>query len=126
MSDPSEEEVEGTARNAPDPLTEMAEHFTNGIGVNLTKDKFRTVMESKLRKKDFLESGGWKLTLEIVMLAFLWQLPKTPLHYVGDLFRVNAIVAKQLGYASIYLYIKNRGWKIRPKRDKSGFMIRSC
>jgi hypothetical protein len=51
-------------------------------------------MESKLRKKDFLESGGWKLTLEIVMLAFLWQLPKTPLHYVGDLFRVNAIVAK--------------------------------
>jgi hypothetical protein len=108
MSDPSEEEVEGTAWNAPDSLTEMAEHFTNGIGVNLTKDKFRTVMESKLRKKDFLESGGWKLTLEIVMLAFLWQLPK------------------QLGYASIYLYIKNRGWKIRPKRDKSGFMIRSC
>ena len=123
MSDPSEEEVEGAARSAPDPLAEVAEHFTSGIGVNLTKDKFRTVMESNLRKKDFLESGGWKLTLEIVMLAFLRQLPKTPLRCAGDLLRVNAIVAKQLGYVSIYLHIKNRGWRIRPKRDKSGFMI---
>ncbi len=57
------------------------------------------------------------------MLALLRQLPRAPLRRAGGLLRVSAIVAKQLGCASIYLRVKNRGWRIRPKRDKSGFMI---
>jgi hypothetical protein len=31
-------------------------------------------------------SGAWKLWIELIVLAFLWQLPKIKVHPVGDMF----------------------------------------
>jgi hypothetical protein len=91
-------------------LTETAEHFTNhGKGINIVKEKFTRVSESACCKQQFHDSGDWSLSIELIVLAFLWQLPKIKVHYVGDLFRVNLLLAKQLGFSSILSYIETRG-----------------
>jgi len=119
LQEPSDEEVEGSSWTVKDPLTETAEHFTNGVGVNMAKERFTRVIESSRGKQQFHDSGVWKLSIELIVLAFLWQLPKIKAHYVGDLFRVNLIIAKELGFSDILSYIETRGWLIskKPRRN---------
>jgi hypothetical protein len=64
-------------------------------------------------------AGGWSLLIELIVLAFLWQLPKIKVHYMGDLFQVNLLLVKQLGFRSILSYIETRGWLISKKPNKS-------
>jgi hypothetical protein len=66
-------------------LTETAEHFTNGMGIDIAKERFTRVLESAHCKQQCHDSGGWSLLIELIVLAFLWQLPKIKVHYVGDL-----------------------------------------
>jgi hypothetical protein len=84
--DPSRDEVEGSSWSVKDPLTETGEHFTNGMDINIAKKRFTRVSESAHCKQQFHDSGGWSLLIELIVLAFLWQLPKIKVHYVGDLF----------------------------------------
>jgi hypothetical protein len=85
--DPSSDEVEGSSWSVlKDPLTETAEHFTNGMGIDIAKERFTRVLESACCKQQFRDSGGWRLSIELIVLAFLWQLLKIKAHYVGDLF----------------------------------------
>jgi hypothetical protein len=86
LQEPSSDEVEGSSWNVKDPLTETAEHFTNGMGINIAKERFTRVLESACCKQQCRDSGGWSLSIELIVLAFLWQLPKIKVHYMGDLF----------------------------------------
>jgi len=94
-------------------LHETAEVFTNGFDVDIAKNRFKTVVETAKKKKAFRESGVWNLTTELFVLPFLWELPNIMAHYVGDLFRVNTLVGKTLGYDSVVAYIETRGWMIK-------------
>jgi hypothetical protein len=46
-------------------------------------------------------------------------LPKIKAQYVGDMFQVNLIVAKELGFTSILSYIETKKWLISKKTSKS-------
>jgi hypothetical protein len=84
LQDPSSDEVEGSLWSIKDPLTETAEHFTNGMGIDIAKE--RLVSESACCKQQFCDSGAWSLSIELIVLAFLWELPKIKVHYMGDMF----------------------------------------
>jgi hypothetical protein len=86
LQDPNSDEVEGSSWSIKDPLTETAEHFTNGMSIDIAKERFTRVSESARCKQQLRDSGGWSLLIELIVLAFLWQLLKIKVHYVGDLF----------------------------------------
>jgi hypothetical protein len=72
--DPSSNEVEGSSWSIKDSLTETAEHFTNGMGIDIVKERFTRVLESAHCKQQFCDSRAWSLLIELIVLAFLWQL----------------------------------------------------
>jgi hypothetical protein len=92
---------------------EELEVFTNGLGLDLVKHRFRTIVETPKRRQTFLEEGEWKASPEFVALPYLWHRPNQGrTHYMADVIRVNNIVRKELGYSSIFAYIETRGWTI--------------
>ena len=102
---------------------EAVETFTNGLGTDLESSRFKTVVETAKKKRDFRNSGRWSLGWELFVLPFVWQMHKVAAHYVGDLFRVNTVVKDNLGYDSMCAYIETRGWCISKRKATDGFCL---
>jgi hypothetical protein len=78
---------------------EEVEVFTNGIGLDLIKKRFKTVVETAERKKTFLESGEWKLSPEFISLPYAWHRPrKGQTHHMADVIHINTIISRELGF----------------------------
>ena len=102
------DEADG-AWDVPNVLDETVEMFSNGFGTNLIKERFTRVIETAAKKKAFLGSGEWDVSINFYTLPFLWMQSKVQPHYMGDLIRINDIICKELGYDSLLAYIETRG-----------------
>jgi hypothetical protein len=112
----SDEEVPSKKQPAFLSEDEMV-YFSNCLGLSMQASKFRSIVETPKRRKDFQQSG-YLASPDMIGLMFLWnQHNQWDRHYMADVIRVCDIIRKELGYATILEYIETRGWLIKKTRS---------
>jgi len=100
------------------------EVFTNGLGVDLVRERFKTVVEMSKRQKSFFENGKWFALSDFVSLTYLWHKQRQGrMHQMADVICMNMIVSRELSYKDVFAYNETRGWTISRIKGTNCFTL---
>ena len=95
--------------------------YTNGIGGEyITKKHFTRIIETQLRRQEFLKNHNWHPSPDLIALPFVYYSRHNRAnHFFQEVLTVNNIVAQSLGYKDGFHDVKSRGWLCYRRNDGS-------